>query len=63
MSIGGTADYEMKPPWVRNREGKSRQNTTLGDRVRNPGDSLVTSREVTHLSTGPEFGKWLVRAI
>ena len=26
-------------------------------------DSLVTNREVTHATTGPRFGKWLVRAI
>jgi hypothetical protein len=26
-------------------------------------DSLVTNREVTHATTRPRFGKWLVRAI
>jgi len=26
-------------------------------------DSLVTNREVTHATTSPRFGKWLVRAI
>jgi hypothetical protein len=26
-------------------------------------DSLVTSRKVTHATTTPEFGKWLVRAM
>ena len=36
---------------------------TLGDRFQNLCDSLVTSREVTHATTSPRFGKWLVRAI
>ncbi len=35
----------------------------LGDRFQNLCDSLVTSREVTHATTSPRFGKWLVRAI
>ena len=39
------------------------KNVTLGDRFRTLCDSLVTSREVTHASTSPAFGKWLVRAI
>src|SRR4029077_4129294 len=30
---------------------------------RNPVRPLVTGREVTHASTSPTFGKWLVRAI
>jgi hypothetical protein len=39
------------------------KNVTLGDRFRTLCDSLVTSREVTHATTSPAHGKWLVRAI
>jgi hypothetical protein len=42
---------------------RQKENLTLGDRFQNLCDSSVTSREVTHATTGPKFSKWLVRAI
>src|SRR4029077_1214519 len=41
-----------------------KENLSLGDTAsRTWCDSLVTSRKVTHATTAPGFGKWLIRAI
>jgi hypothetical protein len=64
---GGTADYEKEPPLGSESVGEiSRPERKLilgGSASRTWCDSLVTSRKVTHATTGPGFGKWLVRAI
>jgi len=64
---GGVADYETEQPWGSESAGEiSRPERKLilgGSASRTLRNSLVTSREVTHATTGPRFGKWLVRAI